>query len=183
MNSPEDRPGQQKRDQREILCGATIALPRVWTASGGRKLPLRRRAAAPFDPVARREPRPPEVLRLGRSLALPRFCGLAGASPSRGFAARPEPRPPEVWRLGRSLALPRFGGSPLDDSVRGVFRGQNTSLHRVLHFALSQKNAAVPGRDSGAGRGEISRSDQAAAESRRGIFRSPRTISSVTTNF
>jgi len=111
------------------------------------------------------------------------FGGSAGASPSRGFAARREPRPPEVLRLGGSLALPRFCGSPLDDSVRGVFRGQNTSLHRVLHFALSQKNAAVPGRDSGAGRGEISRSDQAAAESRRGIFRSPRTISSVTTNF
>ena len=38
------------------------------------------------------------VVRLGRSLALPRFCGSAGASPSRGFV-----------RLGRSLALPGCG--------------------------------------------------------------------------
>ena len=42
-----------------------------------------------------------------------------------------------LW-LGGSLALPRLAGSPLDDSVRGVFRGQNISLHRVLHSALSQ---------------------------------------------
>jgi hypothetical protein len=36
-----------------------------------------------------------------------------------------------------------LAGSPLDDSLRGVFRGQNTSLHRALHSALSQKKAAL----------------------------------------
>jgi hypothetical protein len=45
-------------------------------------------------------------------------------------------------------------GSPLDDSVSGVFRGQNISLHQAIHFALIQKNTPPTShsRERGAGR-------------------------------
>jgi hypothetical protein len=88
----------------------------------------------------------PRFVRRGRSLALPRFVRLGGSLALPRFVRRGGSLAlPRLVRLGRSFALPRFTGSPLDDSGRGVFRGQKTSLHRALHFALSQFSGGAVG--------------------------------------
>jgi hypothetical protein len=107
-----------------------------------------------WDRTARQEPRPPEdsVVRLGRSLALPRrvLFGSAGASPSqdgiarlggslallgRDCTARREPRPPEGNR-----------GDLLQDNTRwlppAACHGMSLQLVLFLSFVVKLPHTA-----------------------------------------